>query len=262
MIMLAIVNRSWPGMTLIFILVTQRHYVGISSGLSAGQSDYITQQSVGILDSEPPNLSEILYGNPVLTQSLAGAGDVCDWDEDLGESSSNKRNRSEEEVETFNPKHKHTQMSSEFPSASGASVVSPSYTHCGFRDTEYWQGMSTQTPPIQSRNLNENKNPTKIFVPESPDHIETSLINNELILCESASTFTNSVQLDNVSNAQIMQETETSNKIMHSQKQINLNSLNKTGQNYMNTNVSTNDMSTRPKTTNMSNKALWENQMS
>ena len=52
-----------------------------------------------------------------------------------------------------------------------------------------------------------------------------------------------------------MQETETSKKFMHSQKQINLNSSNKTDQNYVKTNVSTNDLSTRPKATNMSNKA-------
>ena len=149
---------------------------GISSGLSAGQSDYITQQSVGIPDSEPLNLSEILNGDPILTQSLAGAGMVCDWAEDPGESSSNKRDRSEEEVGTFNNKHKHTQMSSQFSSASDASIVSPSYTHCGFRDTEYWQGISTQTPPIQSSNLNVNKNPTRIFVPESPDHNDIFLI--------------------------------------------------------------------------------------
>ena len=48
---------------------------------------------------------------------------------------------------------------------------------------------------------------------------------------------------------------ETSKNLIHSQKQINLNSSNKTDQNYVNTNVSTNDMSTRPKTTSKSNKA-------
>ena len=42
---------------------------------------------------------------------------------------------------------------------------------------------------------------------------------------------------------------------MHSQKQINLNSSNKSDHNYVNTNVSTNDMSTKPKTTSTSNKA-------
>ena len=135
------------------------------------------------------------------------------------------------------------------------SVVSPSYTHSGFRDTEYWQGISTQTPPIQSSNLNVNENPTRIFVPESPDHNRIFLTNNELTSCESASTFANSVHLDNVSNAKIKQRNETCKNLMHSQKQINFNITNKTNQNYVNTNVSTNDMSTRPKTTSTSNKA-------
>ena len=159
------------------------------------------------------------------------------------ESSSNKRDRSEEEVGTFNHKHKHrnhaTQMSSQFPSASDVSVLSPSCTHCGFRDTKYWQGISTQTPPIQSSNLIVNENPTRIFVPESPDHNDIFLINNVLTSCESASTFANSVNLDIVSNTQIKQRSETSKNLIHSQKQINLNSSNKADQNYVNTNVST-----------------------
>ena len=71
---------------------------GISSGLSAGQSDYVTQQSVGVPDCEPTNLSDILNGDPILTQSLAGVGEVSGWAEDPGESSSNKQNRSEEEL--------------------------------------------------------------------------------------------------------------------------------------------------------------------
>ena len=166
------------------------------------QFNYISQPLSEVFDADPPNLSDVLRNDPILTQAGAHGDEVCcDWDNDPapGQLKTNKRNRSLEEIGKFHNKQKHNSNSSQISDISPQSP-SASCTYLGFRDTEIWQGHGTdaKTPPMPSKFPDQHKQekPTPVFVPETAVDSCSSLVRPNFNLPQSLNfeTGTNAVR--------------------------------------------------------------------